>query len=159
MNLSLRKYLLFLNVAVLLLFSSALRAQNSSTLLSSFPAEGESVKYSSFIQFPKAYISGICILKNEEENITGSIFNEFGVSFLSFIYNKEKDKVKLVSLTKPLDKWYIRMTLRNDLKAVVSTLRNGGYQYENNRRNIIYRFEPLKEETPQTEEDDCGCGQ
>ena len=146
MNLSLRKYLLIVNIVFLTLFSSAIRAQTPNSLKTNFPSVGESLRYTSFIQFPQAYISGICILKNESESVTGSIFNEFGVSFISFIYNKEKGRIKLVDLSEPLDKWYIRLTLKQDLKAVLSTLQRGGYQYENNVRNIIYKFEPMAEQ-------------
>lgn len=153
MNLSLRKYLLSLNIALLCLFSSAMRAQSYGTVQSVLPSEGESVKFSSLIQFPKAYVSGICMLKATVENITGSIFNEFGVSFITFVYNKEKEKIKLVSLSKPLDKWYIRLVLKQDLVAVMKVLERGGCEYQNNLRGITYKFEPIEEDT--SEEDGC----
>ena len=47
---------------------------------STFPTEdGERVKYHAYIETPRAYISGICILLKEGDLIKGSLFNEFGI--------------------------------------------------------------------------------
>ena len=56
---------------------------------------GSKVKYSALIEMPKGYISGICILYNDEGLVRGSIFNEFGISAIDFVYDTAKEKVKL----------------------------------------------------------------
>ena len=40
--------------------------------------EGECIRYDAYIEMPHAYISGICILLNDEQIIKGSLINEFG---------------------------------------------------------------------------------
>jgi hypothetical protein len=84
---------------------------------------------------------GIFVFANNR--ITGSIFNEFGVSALSFSYNPEKEKVKILSVAGKLNRWYIKYVIRKDLKKVIKVLQEGGTSYKNQKRNITYTFTPL----------------
>lgn len=111
-----------------------------------FPsAEGERAKYAAYIEMPKAYVSGICVLLQEDGLIKGSLFNEFGITALDFTYNPQRDKIKLHSVMKMMDKWYIRKVLKKDLRQVMKTLKEGQTEYTNLRRHIVYRFHGIEE--------------
>lgn len=111
-----------------------------------FPsADGERAKYAAYIEMPKAYVSGICVLLQEDGLIKGSLFNEFGITALDFTYNPQRDKVKLHSVMKMMDKWYIRKMLKKDLRQVMKTLKEGQTEYTNQRRHIVYRFHGIEE--------------
>lgn len=115
---------------------------------SSYPAnEGDRARYNVQIDIRNAYISGICMMMKEEQ-IVASIVNEFGVSALSFNYNEKKDKVKIVSAMKQINKWYIKKVLKRDLREIMHRLRDGSHEtYENTRFNIKYTFTPLQDDT------------
>ena len=109
-----------------------------------FPqAEGERARYTASIEMQKAHISGICIMAYQEGRINGSLFNEFGISAMDFSYFPEKDKVKLHNVISILNRWYIKMTLRKDLKKLIHVLQDGKNEYVNEKRNIRYLFTPL----------------
>ena len=111
-----------------------------------FPsADGERAKYAAYIEMPKAYVSGICVLLQEDGLIKGSLFNEFGITALDFTYNPQRDKIKLHSVMKMMDKWYIRKVLKKDLRQVMKTLKEGQTEYTNQRRHIVYRFHGIEE--------------
>lgn len=111
-----------------------------------FPsAEGERAKYAAYIEMPKGYVSGICVLLQEDGLIKGSLFNEFGITALDFTYNPQRDKIKLHSVMKMMDKWYIRKVLKKDLRQVMKTLKEGQTEYTNQRRHIVYRFHGIEE--------------
>lgn len=105
-----QRFFLLISVFVLSLFASNASAGN---LLPQ--TEGERINYSVQIDFGKAYLSGVGILALEENRIIGYMANEFGLSLLSFEYLLSKDKVKLIEVAKPVDKWYIRKVMRKDL--------------------------------------------
>ena len=111
-----------------------------------FPsADGERAKYAAYIEMPKAYVSGICVLLQEDGLIKGSLFNEFGITALDFTYNPQRDKIKLHAVMKMMDKWYIRKVLKKDLRQVMKTLKEGQTEYTNQRRHIVYRFHGIEE--------------
>ena len=111
----------------------------------SYPkGEGEKVTLKSSIEMEKAYLSGLCILRRQGDEVRGSIFNEFGISAMDFTYRAGKDKVRLHSVVKMMDKWYIRRMLRKDLREVMHELREGRLKYENNRNKITYTFVPIE---------------
>lgn len=111
-----------------------------------FPSvDGERAKYAAYIEMPKAYVSGICVLLQEDGLIKGSLFNEFGITALDFTYNPQRDKIKLHSVMKMMDKWYIRKVLKKDLRQVMKTLKEGQTEYTNQRRHIVYRFHGIEE--------------
>lgn len=112
-----------------------------------FPSsEGERVRYAVQIEFARGYISGVCILLYDGLDVRGSLFNEFGISVMDFSYRPAKDKVKLHSVQKMLDKWYIRKRLRRDLREVIHVLQQGGTQYTDEKYHIRFRFTPMGEE-------------
>ena len=133
-------HLYLLCISLLLALPISVQAQTT------FPsAEGERAKYAAYIEMPKAYVSGICVLLQEDGLIKGSLFNEFGITALDFTYNPQRDKVKLHSVMKMMDKWYIRKVLKKDLRQVMKTLKEGQTEYTNQRRHIVYRFHGIEE--------------
>lgn len=133
-------HLYLLCISLLLALSISVQAQTT------FPsADGERAKYAAYIEMPKAYVSGICVLLQEDGLIKGSLFNEFGITALDFTYNPQRDKIKLHSVMKMMDKWYIRKVLKKDLRQVMKTLKEGQTEYTNQRRHIVYRFHGIEE--------------
>jgi len=112
-----------------------------------FPiSDGEHIKYSAYIEMQRAYISGICVLQNENNVIKGCLFNEFGLTAIDFSYNLKRQKVKLHSVFKILDKWYIRRVLRKDIAQLMMCLQKGETYYQNESRHINYQFTPIADE-------------
>ncbi len=105
------------------------------------------MKYAAYIEMPRAYISGISVLVNEQDTIRGSLFNEFGITAMDFSFDPKKHKVKLHHVIPAMDKWYIRRVLRKDLAQLMIHLQNGKTQYTNERRHINYQFTPISDET------------
>ena len=133
-------HLYLLCISLLLALPISMQAQTT------FPsADGERAKYAAYIEMPKAYVSGICVLLQEDGLIKGSLFNEFGITALDFTYNPQRDKIKLHSVMKMMDKWYIRKVLKKDLRQVMKTLKEGQTEYTNQRRHIVYRFHGIEE--------------
>lgn len=108
---------------------------------------GAKVKYSATIEMQKGYISGICVLLRDAECVKGCLFNEFGISALDFVYFPDKHKVKLVSVIKMLNKWYIKKVLKTDMAKVLEQLREGKTTYRNERFKIDYNFTLLEDDT------------
>lgn len=119
-----------------------------------FPStQGEKAKYSAYIDMPQGYVSGVCVLFNEGTVIRGSLFNEFGITALSFSYDIKKEKIKLYSVVKLMDKWYIKRILKKDLKQLMKCLQKGESVYQNEKYHITYSFSTLNtEEVYDTEE-------
>lgn len=112
-----------------------------------FPShEGELIKYTAYIEMPHAYISGVSVLLKEDNLIKGCLFNEFGITALDFTYDPNRQKVKLHSILKMMDKWYIRRVIRKDIAQLMIRLQNGVTQYQNERHHIQYQFLPIKDE-------------
>lgn len=135
-----RNYLL----SVSLLLFVALQAAAQAT----FPkADGERVRYNAMVEMPKGYLSGVCILLREGNEVRGSFFNEFGISAIDFTYLIDKDKVKLHSVIAMLNKWYIKRVLKKDLRELLNRLQQGETSYRDERHKIDYRFMPMNHET------------
>ncbi|MBR4926531.1 MAG: hypothetical protein IKZ61_12415 [Prevotella sp.] len=119
-----------------------------------FPStQGEKAKYSAYIDMPQGYISGVCVLFNEGTVVNGSVFNEFGITALSFSYDIRKEKIKLYSVVKMLDKWYIRKIMKKDLIQLMKCLQKGESVCQNEKYHITYSFSALNtEEEYDTEE-------
>ena len=96
-----------------------------------------------YIELPRGYLSGVCIMRCAGDTLRGSIFNEFGVSAMDFVYDRRKDRVRLLSVMKMMDRWYIRRTLRSDLRRLLRSMNAGEGEYRNERRHILYRFTPM----------------
>lgn len=110
---------------------------------------GERVRLSANIEMNGGYISGVCAMLRDDGQIKCSLFNEFGISALDFIYDTHKDKVKIVSATSFINKWYIKRTLRKDLRHIMHDMKEGKTTYFNEKRNILYEFRPMDNETEQ----------
>ncbi len=107
------------------------------------------------------------LVSDNNENITGSMINEFGVSAIDFSYSREKQKVKLWSVVNFLNKWYIKRVLKNDIKFCLHVLFEIPYQkkhtYEiirkadcveilNTKQHLKYSFSPLTNSTNNTDD-------
>lgn len=135
MRLSALPYTLFISCLLAILPPGALSAQ------SLYPTGGDDrVVLQCNIDMPRGYISGMCILVKDGDDVKGGVFNEFGVSAINFTYNEKKEKVKILSVIKMMDKWYIRRLLRKDLRHVMQGLRQGCPTYENQKYKILYKF-------------------
>lgn len=118
-----------------------------------FPSsEGECMRFMAYIEMPRAYLSGICMLLKEGDVVKGCIFNEFGITALDFTYQQDKEKVKIHHIAEIMDKWYIRKVLRKDLVRLMQNLQMGKTVYNNEQRNIQYRFIPNIDTTNETYE-------
>lgn len=116
------------------------------------------VRYTFQIERSNSVVSGILITTENNEEIRGSMINEFGVSALDFIYTKKKEKIKIFNVINFLNKWYIKRVLKNDIKYClhilydVPTKGNSNYEVEksqeqtsiiNNKWHLKYTFTPL----------------
>lgn len=101
-------------------------------------------RFSTFIETPRAGISGICVLVTDSSEVRGSLFNEFGITALDFTYLPSKNKVRLHSVMSALDHWYIRRILRRDFRQIVPGLLSAPSQPLNLKiSQISYSFTPL----------------
>lgn len=107
---------------------------------------GAKVSYAAMIEIPGGYVSGICLLVNDDGIIKGCLVNEFGISALEFTYQVGQEEVELVSIAKLLDKWYIKRVLRKDLAQVLMNLKSGIFTYKDEKYKIDYKFSILKNE-------------
>lgn len=139
-----RKFLVSISVAAACLCALPSVAQQARIYPDSI---GGKVKCNAVIEMKKGYISGVCMLVNDEGVVRGSIFNEFGISAISFAYYPEHEKVKLLEVISMLNKWYIRKVLKKDLRQLMKNLRQGIGSYRDEKYNIVYNFTPLKDET------------
>lgn len=145
-----RAYLLLIS----LIFSLSLaKAGNTHPF---FPTnEGERREYTSTIQFNRNTLSGICIVKKEENKYIGTFINEFGIKAFDFIYDHKRKNVKILNTIEFLNKWYIKRVIRKDLKFLFTNKcnfkkKNREIAYSDsciiltdNKYNIQYSFKPL----------------
>ena len=106
-----------------------------------YPAnEGDKVRYNLQVEIRDSFLSGICIMVNNDGIIASSIVNEFGISLMDFIYSEQKDKVKLCNMIKPLDRWYIKRLLKRSLRGMLKAMKSGNTEYidENNRIKYVF---------------------
>ena len=97
-------------------------------------------RYSAMIELPKAYVSGVCLLSERADTLTGCLFNEFGISALEFVRYPGQKKVKILSIVKMLDKWYVKRVLSRDIASLLDGLQQGRTTYRNEHRKINYTF-------------------
>ena len=136
MRRSMRSCLLFISL-LLSVLTSRLYAQTT------FPADGESIRFTAYIEMEKGYVSGICILHRDGNTVHGSMFNEFGITALDFTYRLERKKVKLHTVMPMMNKWYIRKVLKKDLRQLMTGLQNGETTWKDERYHIEYQLTPL----------------
>lgn len=119
---------------------------------------GETVRYTSMISFKGNGVSGICVLKANEDGFVGTLVNEFGIKAMDFVYQSRNRNVKLLNVIKFLDKWYIRKIVRKDLSHLFSAKgserlkhrnitigENGDMSLENTKYHITYNLIPIHE--------------
>lgn len=109
----------------------------------------QSRRYGVLIEVDRAAISGVCIMRESDEQILGAIVNEFGVTAFGFSYKPKTGRVRVVNVIPQLDRWYIRHVLRRDIRAMMPNLMaqqlDKEYEYYNDRYKIRYRFMPMPE--------------
>ena len=128
------------------LFLALLLCANSLSAQQLLPAEdGERKQFSTYIEMPGGYVSGICILIRDGQQIKGSIFNEFGISAIDFSYDEQRDKVKLYEVVKMLNRWYIKRVLRRDLRELIHQMQQGKPEYTDIKHNISFKLSPLND--------------
>ena len=86
-----RAFILFISIFTAFFSTETAWAQRDCFLAN----DGDRAKYSVMIDFAKAYISGVGIMARQENKIVCTVFNEFGVSILSFSYDTDKKRTKL----------------------------------------------------------------
>ena len=140
--LSMQKFLVSISIALLSLQALPLHAQQEYL----FPdSAGTKVSYNATIEMAKGYVSGVCIMVNDEGIVKGSLFNEFGISAIDFTYNLDTKKIKLLSVIKMLNKWYIKKVLKKDLVQVMENLSKGISSYHDKKYKIDYNFTVLED--------------
>jgi len=101
-------------------------------------------------------LTGICLVRQTEEGLAGSVVNEFGIR--AFDFTCRNDKVRVMNVLPQMNRWYIRRLLRADLrllaagKAIEPGRRRQLACYQpdslllsNLKYHINYRFERIKE--------------
>lgn len=98
---------------------------------------------------------GVCVMEKQDNDIKGSLFNEFGITAFNFVYSVGNGKIKLVDVIPFLNRWYIKKIIKGDLKylfdniPVVRTSESKGRRLEiaddsvtltNRKYNIVYTF-------------------
>ena len=111
--------------------------------------QGRMDRYKVQIDIQEAYLSGVCIIRDVEGLLTGAVVNEFGVSAVTFRYNKTKDKVKILSLAAALKRPGVKVLLKNDLRNIMREycISEVGFKtvyiYENPKYRMKYNFTPI----------------
>lgn len=115
--------------------------------------QGRMDRYKVQIDIQDAYLSGVCMIKDVEGLLTGAVVNEFGVSAVTFRYNKTKDKVKILSLAAAMKRPGVKVLLKKDLRNIMREycLSEVGFKtvyiYENPKYRMKYNFTPIDYET------------
>ncbi|HRW22085.1 MAG TPA: hypothetical protein P5509_08935 [Bacteroidales bacterium] len=108
------------------------RYNNNATRISALPViENQLIKLKTKIKFKKSLISGITAYKLSNDTISGVFMNEFGIKAFEFVIYE--DKCIINNIIKPLDKWYIRNTIKSDFEFIFNRLSIDNTDY------IIYK--------------------
>ena len=83
--------------------------------------DNEAVRYTVAITFKNASFSGICVVKQKDDIIVGTIVNEFGIRAFDFTVSLDRKHVKLLNVMKTLDKCLVRKTIARDLRRLFSS--------------------------------------
>lgn len=109
-----------------------------------FPlSEGGKARYAIMIDFGKGYISGVCALARENDKVLGAVFNEFGVSVISFSYHARTHRTKVLHTAGHLRRRYMKRALKHDIGALMDALTPSGAIYRNERFRISYSLSPF----------------
>lgn len=108
--------------------SPTIEVADTTENISLFPFYGdESTRYTVAITFKNASFSGICVVKNIDAQIAGTIVNEFGIRAFDFTMSQDRRRVKLLTVMKPLDKCLIRKSIARDLKRLFNATTTDEY--------------------------------
>lgn len=111
---------------------------------SDFPLpEGGKARYAVMIDFGKAYVSGVCALARENDEVLGAVFNEFGVSVISFSYHAGTHRTKVLHTAGFLRRWHLKRVLKHDIGTLMDALTPSGATYRNERHRISYTLSPF----------------
>lgn len=105
--------------------------------------QGQECLYNVQMDMKRGGMTGVCMMVCDSVGIHANVVNEFGMGLMSFTYDTEKDRVRLHSVFSKMNKWYIRRTLRRDLKKLIHGMMAGNATYTNHKRGIIYIFTPI----------------
>lgn len=101
-------------------------------------------------------MSGICIIRTERGNGSLCVMNEFGIKAFDAVYSSKKNKVKLCHVIAPLNKWYLRKIIAQDMRLLFNPERltskkrtflrkdDGSMVLDNKRFKITYHLYPLR---------------
>ena len=106
------------------------------------PEDGNVVRYRALIEMSRGYISGVCVMRREGNEIKGSLVNEFGFSQLEFVCDGAGTEI--LSLSTLLDRRKIRKILARDLTVLLAGMAEGWDTYINEKKSIRYQFAPLE---------------
>ena len=117
--------------------------------------EGVRKDYALTIESPDMSFTGICVMRQMSDTVAGTVVNEFGLKAFDFIYLMSKRKIKLKNVVKFLDRWYIKSTLKGDLKYLLGGSKpshrgldigaDSTVRLANRRRGLTYIFTPIKQ--------------
>lgn len=138
---------------LLCLTALAVSAQDSHPLLL---AGEERASWNFTLERGSMTVTGICLTRQTEHGLVGSVVNEFGLHFFDFTC--EDNRVKVSNVFTAMDKWYIRRVLRRDLRLLaadtalkpgrrrlLSTWLPDSLSLQNKKYGITYRFERLQQ--------------
>ncbi|MDR2626587.1 MAG: hypothetical protein LBC40_00960 [Dysgonamonadaceae bacterium] len=113
-------------------------------------------KYRITIQTKDTETTGIFALKYAGGEWRGSLINEVGAKAFDFIASD--GRCHLINLISFLDKWYIRQTIESDFAFLFyapkdlpvkgksfQVLPGGAFVLKNEKRNIVYSFQPFEQ--------------
>lgn len=140
-----RKYLTIVFAALLFFCSQTGFAQEKEKAT-------DNTRYAVKIDIQNAYISGISIMRKESDCLKAAMFNEFGISILSWNYDSRKDKIRISGASAFFAKAGIKRVLKSDLKAISRQIYNGehgndaNYVYCNKKYSLKYSFKAIENE-------------
>lgn len=148
-----RLFLLFLNLAACIL---SLRATTPDDTPLTVVSDSTLCRYDAVISTAKGDVTGLLILRKCNDDVIGSLINEFGFSILDFKFLTGSRKLKLLNISDLIDKWYIRRVIKSDLtrcicllfdipvapssKYETATGTDGGIKVINLKQAITYSF-------------------
>lgn len=118
-------------------------------------------EYELLIQARGHDITGLCAMTaTNDGRMEGTFINEFGLKVFDFIFTNDKRKAKVFNVFGPMNKWYIRKMLSNDMTFTLRHMQqsdttakgirsisfdaDGAIHVRNNRFKIFYTFTPIK---------------
>ena len=104
-------------------------------------------RYNVQIDLQNAYVGGLCIIKTDDTAVTASIVNEFGISLITFRYDKTRESMKIVDCVRHLNRSALRRILKRDFTNIINRYmlseENRPINYINEKHNITYNLRPL----------------